>query len=166
MAVTSFGKNMGVDGHRESIKAFRRSHVENTEALLNLADGKEVDEARPAYDPSHPDNQWPVMVHHPVKGEMPVGTNLVGVQDEAARKRIATGNKKALSQAIEGGYRLEPFPKPHLTVHDPAVEKAELLRKNAELQGQITNQQDVLLKMEARLALLESPAKSPDSPAE
>ncbi len=138
MAVQVQDQQFGINGHEKSIAIFRRAHVENSNALLNHAEGLPVDAERPPYDPNHSDNKWPVMVHHAEKGELTVGKSLVGVPDPMVRNKIIAANEKALKDALASGYRAEPYPKPQIAVLDPAAEKAELKRKNDELQGQIT----------------------------
>ena len=156
MAVQVHDQQFGINGHEKSIAIFRRAHVENSTALINHAEGKPVDHERPPYDPSHPDNKWPLMVHHAEKGELTVGRSLVGVEDPMTRNKITAANEKALAAAVASGYRAEPYPKPQVVVLDPATEKAELKRKNDELQGQITALTDLFNK-----AIAAKPADAP-----
>jgi hypothetical protein len=153
MAVQSYNPNFGRNGHAASMRKFMEAHVADTASLLNLAEGKEVDATRPPYDPSHPDNQWPIMLHHPEKGELTVGASLVGVQDTpgqpSKRAAIQKGNEKLVADAIARGYRKEPYAKPQIAVLDPAAEKLELKRKLDEQQGQITMLLDRINKGEA-----------------
>lgn len=159
MAVTQMNPEFGKDGLADSLADFQKAHFENTVGILNAADniGKpsdlqvKVNAPRPAYDPNHPDNQWPTMVHHAALGELAVGTNLKGIEDANRRKSILAANQAAYRDALERGYRDEPYPKPQIAVMDPAVEKAELRRQNAELQGQINAMQDRMDKWMAAL---------------
>lgn len=160
MAVHAYDENFGVDGHGDSMEGFRKAHVSNTDQILNLAEGKKKTAQRPTYDPDHPDNQWPVMVHSP-KGELTVGKSLVGVQDPAARKRIEAENKEAFAAALKAGYRTEPYLKPQVVVPDAAVEKAALLKHNADLSGTIVQQNDQLARLTSRLEALEQGAPAP-----
>jgi hypothetical protein len=153
MAVISADKKFGVNGHASSMKSFLRAHVEDSATLLNLAEDKDPDASRAPYDPNHPDNQWPTMMHHPEKGEMPVGTNLKGVVDipgqPSRRAAILKANQKAVVDAQAAGYRAEPYPAPQVTVLDPKTEKVELKRRLDEQQGQITALLDQLKRLQA-----------------
>jgi hypothetical protein len=143
---------MGVDGLGESHAAFTRAHHENSAALLNLAEGRKKDAPRPAYDPNHPDNQWPVMLHHPAKGELTVGRSLKGISNPAERKAVTATNEEAVKAALKLGYRSEPYAKPQITVLDPAAEKAALVKQNEEVRGQLAELADKLAKLEAAAA--------------
>lgn len=147
MAVQVHDQGFGINGHQKSLAIARRAHIENSNALINHAEGKDVDTPRPVYDPDDPDNQWPVMVHHPSNGEKTIGVTLKGVEDTMARSRITAANKKALTEALAAGYRAEPYIKPQVAVLDPATEKAELLRKNNEMQGQLNTLHDLVSKL-------------------
>ena len=153
MAVQSYNPNFGKNGHAMSMKSFLQAHINDMATLLNLAEGKEAEAPRPFYDPNHPDNQWPTMLHHPEKGELTVGTSLVGVQDTpgapSRRAAITKANEKLVADALANGYRKEPYAKPQIHVADPAAEKAELKRKMDEQQGQITVLMDKLNKLQA-----------------
>ncbi len=85
------------------------------------------------------------MVYHPEKGGLSVGKSLVGLMG-GARAEAERENKAALAQSAKNGYRAEPYLKPQIVVLDPALEKAELKRKNDELQGQITALTDLVNK--------------------
>jgi hypothetical protein len=154
MAVQQIDEKFGVDGHAKSVAAFRRAHHENSEGILNAAEGKPTDAPRPTYDPAHVDNQWPVMLHHAVKGELPVGKNLKGVMGSRERSEIVAANETAFDAAIAQGYREEPYLKPQIYVMDPAAEKAALVAKIADLEGTIVAQND---SFEKRLLALEAP---------
>lgn len=171
MAVTSFGELFQGNGTDESLQATFRAHRENTDALLNLSEGKKTTAFREPYDPTHPDNQWPRMVHHPVKGELTLGKNLKGVTDARVRSQIEKSNKEELAKALASGYRLEPYVKPPVPLADPATEKLALLKRNEELAGQLNEQNDRQIKLLARFEALEaglaaaSQAQPPTPPA-
>lgn len=154
MSVETIGMGGETNGYGDSMDAFRSAHEQNTRALLNLAAKRPKNAPIPPYNPSHPDNQWPVMVFHPEKGELTVGKNLTGLTG-VVRKDVETTNKADLAMALKMGYRDEPYQKPQITLLDPAVEKAAMLAKHRELEGTIVAQQDYMSKLEARLAALE-----------
>lgn len=158
MAVFAPNPDIGIDGLGESHAAFRESHESNSNQLLNLAEGRKKTDPRPAYNPNHPDNQWPQAVHHAAKGEKVVGRNLKGVADPTERKKILAANESEKSEALKLGYQLEPFVKPQVVVLSPEVEKAALIAKNKELEGQYIAANDMLVKMAARLEALEKKA--------
>lgn len=147
MSVQSYGQTNDGRGHEKSMAAFKRSHEENTNALLNLAEGKSEEEPRPAYDPNHTDNHWPIMVHHAAKGELVVGKSLRGIKDPAERRQVTDTNKAAKKAALDGGYRCEPYLKPQIAVMDPAAEKAAMKAENAELRGQINALNDMMARV-------------------
>lgn len=150
MAVTSYGEINDGRGHQKSHAAFKKAHEENTNALINLAEGKPGDEPRPAYDPSHPDNHWPIMIHHPERGELTIGKTLKGITDPALRREILEDNHTSKKNAIKNlGYRLEPYVKPQIAVLDPAVEKAAMIKERDEMRGQITALSDMVSKLVA-----------------
>lgn len=136
MGVQEINAEFGKDGHGDAIADFKRGHEENSAGLLNVLEGKKARAPRPPYDPNHPDNKWPIMVHHASKGELTVGTNLKGVTLPSERERITAENEKALAEALAVGYRRQPFVKPQIAIADPATEKALLVKKIAELEGQ------------------------------
>jgi len=156
MAVQAFEQNFGIDGHEQSVETFRNAHHGNTAALVNLMEGKKTNAPRPVYDPDHQDNQWPVMVHHAAKGELTVGRSLKGVEDARLRAQIVKDNESALATTLKTGYRAEPYIKPQVAVHDPATEKAALIKRNQELEGQVTAQGDALARMDERLKAMET----------
>lgn len=147
MAVTSYGQTNDGRGHQKSHAAFKKAHEENTTALLNLADGLPEDAARPPYDPTHVDNQWPVMLHHATYGELTVGQTLKGKTEPAIRRQIMEDNHAAKKAALKQGYRSEPYLKPQIVVLDPAVEKAALIRERDDMKGQINALHDMLAKL-------------------
>ncbi len=59
-----------------------------------------------------------------------------GVTLPSERERITAENEKALAEALAVGYRRQPFVKPQIAIADPATEKALLVKKIAELEGQ------------------------------
>ncbi len=151
MAVEVLGIGNETDGHGDSIEAFRTANTQNAAALLNVTEGKKKNAPRPIYDPSHVDNQWPKMVYSPT-GEKTVGKSTGGVKDPRERKQILDDNQAAYKAALGSGFRDEPYAKPQIVLLDPAAEKAELKRKNDELQGQITALTDLVHKSMAAKA--------------
>jgi hypothetical protein len=147
MPVQAFGQQFSGDGHGDALAAFVASHEVNSVGLLNLSEGKKTTDPRPPYDPTHPDNQWPVMLHHQALGELTVGKSLKGVTIAAERKRIVAENTAAVDAAIERGYRHEPYIKPQVMVLSPEQEKLALLKRNQDLEGQINAQADQLRKL-------------------
>ena len=144
----------GADGHADSMEAFITSHNQNSTALLNLAEGKPAKAARPAYDPAHPDNAWPLMLHSS-KGEITIGKSLKGVTNQAERAAIAKANELAKREAMALGYRPEPFVKPQVAVLDPATEKANMQKRNDELQAALMAQGDQMAKLQASIEELQ-----------
>lgn len=142
------------NGYADAHAEFRQAHENNTRQLLNLAAGRKKTDPLPAFDPEHSDNHWPLMVHHAVKGELTIGKNLLGLK---GRERVETeaANKKELEAVLKQGYRREPYPKPQVALLDPAVEKAALLERNKMLEGMIVQQNDLMLKLSARLEAIE-----------
>lgn len=151
MAVEVIGVGGEVNGHGDSIEAFRTANEQNARALLNVAEGKHKNTPRPAYDSRHADNQWPKMRYHAEKGEVVIGKNLKGIEDRGMRARIEKENQESLAAAEKQGWRAEPYTKPQIAVLDPATEKMELKRKLDEQQGQITALNDLLQKALAKL---------------
>lgn len=145
MAIHIYGDQFNTDGHAKTMEGFRMAHGINAAGLLNHAEGKDVNAYRPPYEPNHPDNQWPIAMHHPHQPFITVGENLKGLM--GPRRREAEANNQALvERATASGYRKEPYPKPKVAVYDPAIEKAEQLRREAHMQGQIAFLTDVLMK--------------------
>ncbi len=135
--------NDGMGGLKESLSKFRKHHKEVGDALLNVsgvgtATGGPVDkdEPRPEYRPA--DHPWPKMLYHAEGKEA-----LAFADDE-------------VEDLIRQGYRSTPYVKPRVAMLDPRAEKVEMLRKNAELQGQVTSQADLLQKALNRLEALEN----------
>src|SRR6185312_9959055 len=95
MGVEVIGVGGEINGHGDSIDAFRQANEGNARALLNVAEGKKKNDPRPIYNPDHPDNAWPLMVYHPEKGELIVGKSLAGVSDARLRKQLDADNEEA-----------------------------------------------------------------------
>jgi hypothetical protein len=153
MAVTA-PQAFGQDGFGESHRAFVRNHSEDSIQLLNLAEDKPKEAPRPAYDPNHPDNAWPLMLHSP-KGELTIGKSLKGITNQAERAAIVKANELAKREAVAQGYRPEPYIKPQVAVLDPAAEKANLIKRNDELDAALRAQTDVIASMKAALEELQ-----------
>ncbi len=151
MAVQAFDQKFGIDGHAKSLVQFRKAHEENSNALVNLMEGKQADAIRPAYDPTHPDNKWPLMVHHAVKGELAVGQSIKGIQEAGLRKQMIQSNETQLAAALKSGYQLAPFPKVQIAMLSPEAEKAQLKKQNEDLQGQILMQQQAHDRLQAQV---------------
>jgi hypothetical protein len=153
MGVEVLGAGGEMNGFGDTFAATVRANKENSDILLNLADGKHKNAQRPVYDPDHADNAWPKMVYsaNPAKPELSVGKSLKGVVDPRDRKRIEDDNQAAMKAAIAQGFRSQPYPKPQIAVLDPAAEKMELKRKNDELQGQITTLTEQFQKLQEAL---------------
>lgn len=160
MAIQVQAGQFGIDGHAKTMRIFRESHHSNSRGLVANSLGLEPDAELPDYDPEHQDNQWPRMVHSP-KGELAVGDNLKGVVGTAERGKILAANRAALDAALKSGYRKEPYVKPQVPVLDAATEKANLIKQNADLMGHITMQQDLISRLDARLASLEDKEPAP-----
>lgn len=160
MAVTQLNPEFGKDGLQDSLADFQHAHFVNTNGILNASENigkpasqhKKVNAPRPPYDPNHPDNKWPIMVHHSVHGELSVGKSLVGVTNPTERVAITKENEKAMASALAGGYRKEPFLKPQVVVNDSATEKALLLRRLAEQDSMVTMLNEKLEKLLAMQA--------------
>lgn len=120
-------------GLQESVVAFRKHHKEVGDALLNVTEGKDKDEDRPAYVRQ----PFPKMIYHPEKGELIVE------------------NDADLKLALKGGYRLEPYPKPQVALEDPKVEKLALEAKLKQKDGEIASLADLVQRLSSRLDALE-----------
>jgi hypothetical protein len=153
--VETIGMQGEVNGYADAFSQFVESHEANTAALLNLAEGKPKKDKRPAYDPNHSDNHWPLMIHHAQKGEKVIGQSLIGLTGRARDAR-EQANKKELDAHIEQGYRREPYLKPQIAVLDPATEKLQMLERNRQLEGMIIQQNDLLQKLMGRLEAIET----------
>lgn len=167
MAVHVQDPEFGINALAKTTEEQHQAHESNSRALLNLSEGKKLTALRPAYDPDHPDNEWPKMLHHAVEGERIVGRNLKGLpdatpDDKKRRLVIQEANQSEYEALLANGWQSAPFPKPQVAVMDPLAEKAELKRQNSELQGQITHLQQ---KFEQVLAKLGSDQAKPAKPA-
>lgn len=146
VSVSGMPREMG--GLKESISAFRKHHHEVGGALLNISgvgtvEGKPVDkdEPRMTYDPkNHP---FPKMIYHAEHGELVVN------------------DQHELEEALRQKYRLEPYLKPQVALADPKAEKLATDAKIKAQEGTINAQNDMLLKMQARLEALENSASEP-----
>lgn len=150
MGVHSPNEQIGSDGLGESLAAHIESHESNTKQLLNLAEGRKKTDPRPVYDPSHPDNHWPQMVHHPAKGELTVGKSLKGVT-APFRANTAKANEAEKEAAFRAGYRSEPYIKPQIAVLDAASEKAAMAKEIEQLKGANNVLSDQFAQLMARL---------------
>ena len=130
--VTVVGMQKEMGGLKESMAAWRRNTVEVSDALLNITEGKDKDDARQPYA----FQGYPTALYRPDKMEF-------------------ANSSQEKAELIRRGFRPEPYPKPQIEVLDPAIEKKALRDKNDELQGQIIRQQDALSKMMERLEALE-----------
>jgi hypothetical protein len=142
MAVISQG-DVEIDGHFDTMEAFRRVEAENATGLLKAAMGLKKRDRLPEYNRA--DHDWPLMVYHAEKGEKVIGVNLANKGREE-RIQLEKANRQILAELEKQGWRREPYPKPQVTVLDPAVEKAALIAKNDALQGQIIVLSDRLTK--------------------
>lgn len=156
MAVQSFGEQFTGNGHDESHAAFKASHEANTHALINLAAGRKSTAPHPPYDPNHPHNQWPVMIYHPAKAPLSVGFSLAGIKDPEVLAKAQKANENELNFALTTGYRMEPYAKPQIAVHDPALEKQMALKREEEMRGQIAI-------LNEKLAKLLTPPENPET---
>lgn len=136
----------GMGGLRESQAAFRKHHKEVGDALLNISGldtptGGPVDkdEARQPYIRQ----EWPKMIYHAD------GRELI-VHDDTERQ-----------DHFKRGFRNDPYIKPKVAVNDPATEKKALMDTNTQLQAQLTQQNELILRMAERLEALESSATEP-----
>jgi len=144
VSVSGMPRTMG--GLRESQVAFHKHHKDVGDALLNISGVGTVtggpvdkDEPRMPYVPQ----EYPKMVFHPEHGELIV-------QDE-----------KELEEALRQRYRMEPYPKPQIALEDPKVEKKQLQDKLKQQEGVINQQNDLLMKLTARMEALEGKTPEP-----
>lgn len=147
MGVEVIGIPGETNGYGDSMDAFRASHENNSRILVNLAAGRKKNDPAPPYDPDHSDNVWPRMLYHPEHGDKTVGTSLKGLPP-AVRQQVEKENKSAAKGMLDAGWRVEPYIKPQIAVLDPASEKAAMVAKNRELEGQIVAQGDRLAKLQ------------------
>jgi hypothetical protein len=134
--VTVLGVNSGMGGLKESLTKFRKHHEEVGDALMNVSgvgtvtgDAMDKDEVRPPYVHA----EWPRMYFH-----------ADGRQEVAATP--------ADGEAFEArGFRKAPYLKPQIAVLDPATEKKALMDTNAQLQAQITRQNEVAARQQEQI---------------
>lgn len=160
MAVEVLGMPGETNGYGDSMDAFRNAHETNSRVLLNLANGRPKNATTPAHDHNHPDNRWPVMMYHPEKGSNIVGLSLAGTVGVVRTDREES-NREAVETLLKLGWRMEPYQKVQIALLDPATEKAALVAKNRELEGQIVSLTDTMNKILARMdaAALAKPEK-------
>lgn len=120
-------------GLAESQAKFRKHHAEVGDVLMNLAEGRELEDSRPAYQIQ----EFPRMIYHAQHGEMVVY------------------DPEEMDQYLARGYRREPYPSVQVAIADPKTEKIELQQKLREKDGQIATLSDMLERMEQRLKALE-----------
>lgn len=125
MSVQVFGGiQKGEGGFKESMKAFRTHHKEQGDQLLNIADGIDKDDARPAY--IH--KQFPKMLYKPTDEKVVM-------------------HEQEMKDAIETGWREEPYPRVQIAVLDPATEKRALIDRNGQMEAQIVLMQEQINKL-------------------
>ena len=137
VGVSVMGMVKDMPGQKKALNEFVSHNKRVGDALMNLEDGMDEDDPRPAigYVP------YPKMLFHATHGE------------------IIVANKEE-QKAREGeGYRTTPYEKPRVVVLDPAVEKKALVDENRELKGQITMLTDLMSKMEQRLDSIDKKGK-------
>lgn len=139
--VSVMGVMPEVGGLEDSQGIFRKWHKNVGDSLLNLAEGKKVNDEREAYR----FQPWPTMVYHAD------GRNLqIGKPD--ARKEE---NEKELKEALARGFRREPYLKPQVAVLDPRDEKAALIRELTDQRSQNAQMFDLITKLKAQVDSIE-----------
>lgn len=128
VTVTGIQKEMG--GLKESQIQFRKHQAEVGDALLNVAEGRDKDDPRPAY--KH--QEFPKMIYHPEKGT-------VIVKDEIELDEYLRAD----------GWRLEPYLKPQVALEDPKTEKLLLQKQLREKDGEIATLNDNQRAMQRQL---------------
>ena len=151
MAVEQIGSVGEINGHADAMDAFRAAHELNSRQLVAIGMGLKKNAVIPAYDPEHEDNDFPVMLYHPEKGERIIGKSAKGLGDPKARAALARENADLVLAAKKLGYREEPYVKPQIAILPPEVEKKALQDKLSGLEGQNTLLLDMLTKLQARL---------------
>jgi hypothetical protein len=139
--ISVIGVHDGMGGLKESLTKFRKHHDEVGSALMNIsgigtATGGKVDKDEPR--PAYRHEEWPRMVYH-----------------SDGREEIAVAPQD-YKEFVRKGFRDEPYPKPQIAVLDPATEKQALADHNKQLQSQITIQNELLSKLQARLETIEA----------
>ena len=122
-------------GLKESLAKFRKHHHDVGDALLNISgvgtpNGESVDQDEPR--PTYVHQDYPrTMYHADLRQET--------VQDATEQKALEAQ-----------GFRTKPYARPQIAVHDPATEKKELVDRNRELQGTISQLLERLEALEKR----------------
>lgn len=125
------GNDMG--GLKESQGKFRKHHQEVGDALNNLADGVDKEEPRPPYA----FKKFPMMIYHADGREHTI--------------EARSDSEVELKQYLAAGFRQQPYPKPKVFVSTPELEKKSLMDTNTQLQGQITQANDIMAKQREML---------------
>ncbi len=153
------GPNNGSTGHEDSMEIFVNDHIATDRKMQNFMKGVRLNTPIPPYDPKHPDNQWPVMIFHPVRQPEIIGVSLVGLKDDKAtgekkRSEAIEDNEAALKSALArpGGWRREPYLKPDVRVLSPEEEKSQLLSKLDEKDAKLNALADAVQKLTADAA--------------
>ena len=129
----SGGVPKDMPGQKRALKEFVQHNARVGDALMNLEDGLDEDDPRPAigYVP------FPKMIFHAKDGEKIVNT------------------PEELKTAKAEGWREQPYEKPRVVVLDPAVEKAALIKENQELKASQTILTDQMSQLMNRLDAIE-----------
>lgn len=133
------GRPMG--GTKESVAAFHKHHADLSRQLLNVSQGLDKDDPAPVYVKQ----EFPMMVYNP-------SGNLI------------VNSREELQDAESRGYRQKPYPKPQVAMNDPKTEKVEALRREKELQGQLTAQQDEIAQLRAEMREMMAQKRGPGRP--
>lgn len=155
MSVQVLGLPGEIDGYADSMDEFRRAHDTNTTGILRVMLKLGKRDPLPVYNRA--DHDWPMMIYHPVKGELTIGRNLSGLQGKQ-RESIERENQELLKENLKIGYRREPYAKPQIAVLDPATEKMQLKRENDELRGHVVQMSDTLTRMQEAIERLQKGA--------
>jgi len=131
-----FGGMAQAGGFKQSMKEHRDHWKKQGDQINNIADGLDKDDPRPAYD----HQQFPKMLYKPFRGEK--GEKVVM-------------NETEMAVAIEDGWTVEPYEFPAVAILDPATEKKALMDQVSAQSAMITQQNDLMQKMAARLEALE-----------
>ncbi len=107
--------------------------------LLNIsgigtADGKKAHLS--ARRPEYQHQEYPKMLYKPLPGEK--GWNTVK-------------NEQEHKAALLAGWREESYPRPQVAVHDPEVEKRDLIAKNDEMHAQLLRNQEQMEAMQRQM---------------
>ena len=148
--------NNGKDGLAKSLENFVDDHLATSRGMQNIAMGKKPTAPIPPFDPSHPDNQWPVMVYHPTLPPKTIGKPVFTqfkdgkpvVMDEKEKKRTIAENEAALkSQLGLEGWQKAPYLKPNVRVLTPEEEKAALVKQIDEQNQKLAALSDTVQRM-------------------